>query len=187
MIGYNAQCCKNTSVSGSAPASQRRFEFSSWWYDALNDLITLVPGVIVSNIENIIRLFFCLLEAAFKIHLAQKSEGARAHAFCAARFYNSSVVSLAFNSRTCSLYKYVSYSIIECTYIGFKVVMKWKFTLFIFKKHVINHIVNNFNFHFLKFGPNMCHNWINWWNKRLLSGDVKLTFRSASIQSTTDT
>ncbi len=25
-----------------------------------------------------IRLFFCLLEAAFKIHLAQKSEGARA-------------------------------------------------------------------------------------------------------------
>ncbi len=24
-----------------------------------------------------IRLFFCLLEAAFKIHLAQKSEGAR--------------------------------------------------------------------------------------------------------------
>ncbi len=31
-------------------------------------------GVIVSNIENIIRLFFCLLGAAFKIHLAQKSE-----------------------------------------------------------------------------------------------------------------
>ncbi len=31
-------------------------------------------GVIVSNVENIIRLFFCLLEAAFKIHLAQKSE-----------------------------------------------------------------------------------------------------------------
>ncbi len=31
-------------------------------------------GVIVSNIENIIRLFFCPLEAAFKIRLAQKSE-----------------------------------------------------------------------------------------------------------------
>ncbi len=31
-------------------------------------------GVIVSNIENIIRHFVCLLEAAFKIHLAQKSE-----------------------------------------------------------------------------------------------------------------
>ncbi len=31
-------------------------------------------SVIVLNIENIIRLFFCLLEAAFKIHLAQKSE-----------------------------------------------------------------------------------------------------------------
>ncbi len=38
-------------------------------------------GVIVSNIENIIWLFFCLLEAAFKIHLAQKSEGARAPRF----------------------------------------------------------------------------------------------------------
>ncbi len=33
--------------------------------------------MIVLNIENINRLFFCLLEAAFKIHLAQKSEGAR--------------------------------------------------------------------------------------------------------------
>ncbi len=31
-------------------------------------------GVIVSNIENIIRQYFCLLEDAFKIHLAQKSE-----------------------------------------------------------------------------------------------------------------
>ncbi len=30
-------------------------------------------GVIVSNVENII-LLFCLLEAAFKIYLAQKSE-----------------------------------------------------------------------------------------------------------------
>ncbi len=30
MIGYNAQRArKNTSVSGSAPASERRFEFSS--------------------------------------------------------------------------------------------------------------------------------------------------------------
>ncbi len=38
-------------------------------------------GVIVSNIENIIRLFFCLSEAAFKIHLAQKSERARATHF----------------------------------------------------------------------------------------------------------
>ncbi len=33
-------------------------------------------NVIVSNITNITLLFFCLLEAAFKIHLAQKSEGA---------------------------------------------------------------------------------------------------------------
>ncbi len=39
VIGYNVQCCKNTSVSGSAPASE---QFISWWYDALNDLITLV-------------------------------------------------------------------------------------------------------------------------------------------------
>ncbi len=31
--------------------------------------------LIVSNIENINQLFFLLLEAAFKIHLAQKSEG----------------------------------------------------------------------------------------------------------------
>ncbi len=30
-------------------------------------------GVFVSNIENIIQQFFCLLEVAFKIHLAQKS------------------------------------------------------------------------------------------------------------------
>ncbi len=30
-------------------------------------------GVIVSNIKNMNRLFFGLLEAAFKIHLAQKS------------------------------------------------------------------------------------------------------------------
>ncbi len=37
--------------------------------------------VIVSNIKNIIKLFFCLLEATFKIHLAQKSEGARAPHF----------------------------------------------------------------------------------------------------------
>ncbi len=35
-----AQCCKNESVSGSAPASERRFEFSSWWHDAQNVLIT---------------------------------------------------------------------------------------------------------------------------------------------------
>ncbi len=28
VIGYNAQCCKNASVSGSAPASERRFECS---------------------------------------------------------------------------------------------------------------------------------------------------------------
>ncbi len=36
-------------------------------------------GVIVLNIENInCYLFFLLMEAAFKIHLAQKSEGARA-------------------------------------------------------------------------------------------------------------
>ncbi len=32
--------------------------------------------MIVLNIENINLLFFRLLEAAFKIHLAQKSEGA---------------------------------------------------------------------------------------------------------------
>ncbi len=44
VIGYNAQCCQNVSasVSGSVPASKLRFEFSSWWYDALNDLIMLV-------------------------------------------------------------------------------------------------------------------------------------------------
>ncbi len=39
VIGYNAQSCINASVSGSAPASERRYEFSSWWYDALNVLI----------------------------------------------------------------------------------------------------------------------------------------------------
>ncbi len=54
VIGYNAQCCKNASVSGSAPASERRCEFSSW-YDVLKVLFT---GVIVLNIENIILLFF---------------------------------------------------------------------------------------------------------------------------------
>ncbi len=31
LIGYNAQCFKNFRVSGSVPASERRFEFSSWW------------------------------------------------------------------------------------------------------------------------------------------------------------
>ncbi len=40
VIGYNAVLY--ASVSGSAPASERKFEFSSWWYDALNDLITPV-------------------------------------------------------------------------------------------------------------------------------------------------
>ncbi len=35
--------------------------------------------MIVLKIENINRLFFCLLEAAFKIHLAQKSEGLNGH------------------------------------------------------------------------------------------------------------
>ncbi len=42
VIGYNAQCFTNVSVSGSVPVSKCRFEFSSWWYDTLNDLITLV-------------------------------------------------------------------------------------------------------------------------------------------------
>ncbi len=42
VIGYNAQRCKNAFVSGSAPASECRFEFSSWWYDTLNALITPV-------------------------------------------------------------------------------------------------------------------------------------------------
>ncbi len=43
-----------------------------WHAEQLNH-----AGVIVSNIENIIQIFLYLLEAAFKIHLAQKSEGAR--------------------------------------------------------------------------------------------------------------
>ncbi len=42
MIGYNAQCYKHGSVSGSAQSSECRFEFSSWWYDTLNNLIKLV-------------------------------------------------------------------------------------------------------------------------------------------------
>ncbi len=37
VIGYNAQSNINGSVS--SPASERRFEFSSWWFDALNVLI----------------------------------------------------------------------------------------------------------------------------------------------------
>ncbi len=78
VIGYNEQSCINASVSGSAPASEHRFEFSSWWFDALDILNHERYNVIVSNITNIIRLFFCLLEAALKIHLAQKSEGAHA-------------------------------------------------------------------------------------------------------------
>ncbi len=55
MIVYNAQCCKNASVSGSVPASEHRFEFSSWWWrtECSNH-----AGVIVLNIENINRLFF---------------------------------------------------------------------------------------------------------------------------------
>ncbi len=28
-VSYNAQCCKNASVSGSVPASERRLEFRS--------------------------------------------------------------------------------------------------------------------------------------------------------------
>ncbi len=39
VIGYNAHSCIKASVSGSVPASECRFEFSSWWYDALNVLI----------------------------------------------------------------------------------------------------------------------------------------------------
>ncbi len=31
VIGYNAQCFKTCVFSGSVPASERRFEFSSWW------------------------------------------------------------------------------------------------------------------------------------------------------------
>ncbi len=67
------QRCKNASVSGSAPASELKLEFSGWWFDALNDLIT---SVIVSNIK-MIRLFFVF----WKLHskcTPQKSEGARA-------------------------------------------------------------------------------------------------------------
>ncbi len=68
MIGCNDQRFINTSVSDSANAdvNLRRAEL-------LNH-----AGVIVSNIENIIQLFFCLLETVFKIHSAQISEGARA-------------------------------------------------------------------------------------------------------------
>ncbi len=42
VIGYNAQGCKHASVSGSAPTSERRFEFmiiTSWWFDALHFFI----------------------------------------------------------------------------------------------------------------------------------------------------
>ncbi len=41
VIGYNAQSCINASVSGSAPASEHRFDFSSWWFDALDVLIIM--------------------------------------------------------------------------------------------------------------------------------------------------
>ncbi len=72
MIGYNAHCCKKNSCLSLAKRQLANADFD----------LAAEPfnpaGVIVSNIENIIRLFFCLSEAAFKIHLAQKSERARA-------------------------------------------------------------------------------------------------------------
>lgn len=46
VIGYNAQHCKNASISGSASASDHRSEFSSWWYDLLNEL---APGWLYYN------------------------------------------------------------------------------------------------------------------------------------------
>ncbi len=55
---------KNAAVSGSVPASE-----------ALNDLITPVWSFI--KYKKYYSFIFCLLEAAFKIHLTQKSEGAQ--------------------------------------------------------------------------------------------------------------
>ncbi len=39
VIGYNVLSCINASISGSGPACECRFEFSRWWFDALNILI----------------------------------------------------------------------------------------------------------------------------------------------------
>ncbi len=67
VIGYNAQRCKNASVSGSVqPKRGLRFEFSSWWCAELS------TSVIILHIKIYYWVIFCLLEAVFKIHLPQK-------------------------------------------------------------------------------------------------------------------
>ncbi len=62
VIDYYVQHCKNASVSGSAPASKSWFEFSSWFHEALNDLITQVWLYQIKNI------LFCLFFVFWKLH-----------------------------------------------------------------------------------------------------------------------
>ncbi len=73
VIGYNSALYKRVGLWLSASQSAKyRLEFSSWCCERSNH-----TGVIVSNIyKQYYSAIFFLLEAAFKIHLAQKSEGA---------------------------------------------------------------------------------------------------------------
>ncbi len=71
VIGYNVQCCKNVSISGSAPPSQHRFEFSSWWWRTER---SNHAGVIVLNIENMNRLFFVFWKLHSKFTWLKKLE-----------------------------------------------------------------------------------------------------------------
>ncbi len=82
MIGYNVQYCIVKRVCIWLSASQRP---QIWiWQPMIRRRTEHYnhASAIVLNIEIIISFFFfflfCLLESAFKIHLAQKSEGARA-------------------------------------------------------------------------------------------------------------
>ncbi len=71
VIGYNAHSCINGPISGSAPTSERRFEFSSWWFDAL----ILILMWLYQICNKYYSAIFCLLEAAFKIHLIKTLRG----------------------------------------------------------------------------------------------------------------
>ncbi len=60
---------KKNYLSGSAPSSEHRFEFSSWWYDVLNDLITLIWLYQIKKI-----LFGCFLSLGSCIQNPLRSE-----------------------------------------------------------------------------------------------------------------
>ncbi len=75
VIGYSAQSCKHASVSGSVQPANADLNLAAG--DLTHCFFNHVRyNVIVSNTANV--NIFCLLKAAFKFHLAQKSEGARA-------------------------------------------------------------------------------------------------------------